>query len=162
MKELWDIYDKNLNKTGRTFHEGIKLREREYGYNVHIIIKNKEDKFLLQQRAFTKKYYPGQWDATCGRVQAGENGIDAAIREVNEELGLKTSKSQYTLLYHDIYLNRVILDIYLLELDFSLEDCTIQKSEVEQIKFYTFNEMIKILSSSKDRRYIDAVKKIKC
>ncbi len=160
--ELWDIYDKNLNRTGKTFYEGIKLRDGEFGFNVHIIIKNRENRFLLQQRAFTKKYYPGQWDATCGRVQAGENGIDAAIREVNEELGLNTSKGQYTLLYHDIYLNRVILDIYLLELDFSLDDCTIQKSEVEKINFYSFNEMIKILSSSKDKSYIDAVKKIKC
>lgn len=160
--ELWDIYDKNLKRTGRTYYEGIKLGDGEYGYNVHIIIKNNENKFLLQQRAFTKKYYPGQWDATCGRVQSGENGIKAAIREVNEELGLTTFESQYTLLHHDIYHNRVILDIFLLELDFSLEDCTIQKSEVEQISFHTFSEMIDILSPSKGKTYIDAVKKIKC
>ncbi len=159
--ELWDVYDNSLNPTGKTFHEGIKLKNGEYGFLVHIIIKNKKGKYLLQQRAFTKKYYPGQWDATCGKVQSGEKGIDAAIREVNEELGLITKADDYTLLFHDIYQNAVLLDIFLLEFDFSIEDCTIQKDEVETIGLYTFDEMLEVLTPSKDKTYIDTLKKIK-
>ena len=153
--EYWDIYDDNLKPTGKTFYEGIKLNKGEYGFLVHIIIKNKDGKFLLQQRAFTKKYYPGQWDATCGRVQAGESGIEAAMREVKEELGLDTKAENYTLLFHNIYHNTVLLDIFLLNLDFSIDDCIIQKDEVETIGLYTFEEMLEILMPSKDNIYID-------
>ncbi len=159
--ELWDIYDKNLKRTGKTFYEGIGLNDGEYNFLVHIIIKNKQNKYLLQQRALTKKYYPGQWDATCGRVHAGEKGIDAAMREVKEELGLKTEKNQYSLLFHNLYHNKILLDIFLLEYDFCVNDCVIQKEEVEQIKFYSFDEMIEILTSSKDKVYMDIIKKIK-
>ncbi len=159
--EIWDIYDKNLTPTGRTFHEGIKLKDGEYSFLVHIIIRNKESKYLLQQRALTKKYYPGQWDATCGKVQSGESGIEAAMREVKEELGLDTKKEQYTLFFHEIYHNSVLLDIFLLELDFLEKDCIIQKEEVEQIKFYSFDEMVEILKNSKDKIYIDTLYKIK-
>ena len=159
--ELWDVYDNNLKPTGRNFYEGIKLNEGEYNFLVHIIIKNKENKFLLQQRALTKKYYPGQWDATCGRVQAGETGVDGAIREVNEELGLVTNKKQYTLLFRNIYHSKILLDIFLLECDFTEKDCTICKEEVEQITFYELDEMIEVLSKSKDKIYLDILKKLK-
>ena len=159
--ELWDIYDEKLRPTGKTFYEGIKLQDGQYNFLVHIIIRNKENKYLLQQRALTKKYYPGQWDATCGRVQKGETGIHGAIREVHEELGLITNENQYTLLFHNIYHSKILLDIFLLECDFNEEDCTISKEEVEQIALYDLDEMIEILSKSKDKIYIDILKKLK-
>ncbi len=158
--ELWDIYNNKLKPTGKTFCEGTTLKDGEFNFLVHIIIKNKDGKFLLQQRSLSKKYYPGQWDATCGKVQAGESGIDAAIREVNEELGLDTIKDNYELIFHGIYANKIILDIFFLELDFKVDDCTIQKSEVEEIAFYSFDEMINILSPSKNNIYIDVIKRL--
>ncbi len=159
-KELWDVYDENMRATGETFYEGISLPRNRYGYLVHIIIRNKQNEYLLQQRAFTKKWYPGQWDATCGRVQAGETGIEGAVREVKEELGLTTKPSDYTLLYHSIYKNSCLLDIFLLELDFNITDCVIQKEEVECIKLCSFNEMLDILADSKDDTYLDVLKTI--
>ncbi len=159
--ELWDVYDDNLQPTGKIFHEGIKLNSGEYGFLVHIIIKNKNGQYLLQQRALTKKYYPGQWDATCGRVKAGENGIQAAIREVNEELGLSTQEDNYTLYFHGIYQNTILLDIFLLETDFDIKNCIIQKEEVEAIKLVSFEEMIEILTPSKNSLYIETLNKIK-
>lgn len=156
--ELWDIYDKNMKRTGEYFQEGIQLPKGKYGYIVHIILRNKSEQYLLQQRAFTKKYYPGMWDATCGRVQKGEDGLTAAMREVAEELGLASKPEDFRLLYHNIYQDSVLLDIFLLELDFSLHDCTLQKEEVENIALFSFDEMLKILAPSKDAEYIAAVK----
>lgn len=156
--ELWDIYDKNRNRTGKCFHEGMQLSKGEYGYIVHIILRNKSGKYLLQQRAFTKTYYPGMWDATCGRVQHGEDGRTAAVREVREELGLNAAPSDLRLLYHDIYHDSVLLDIFLLELDFSCNDCVLQKEEVAAVGLFSFDDMLKILSSSKDGEYLNAIK----
>ncbi len=158
--ELWDVYDESMSPTGETFCEGTSLPRGKYGFLVHIIIRNKHNLYLLQQRAFTKKWYPGQWDATCGRVQAGETGIDAAMREVKEELGLSTVPDEYTLLYHNIYKASCLLDIFLLELDFRESDCTIQKEEVERIKLCSFDEMVDILSASKDDTYLSVLRSI--
>ena len=159
--ELWDIYDKNMNRTGKCFHEGIQLSKGEYGYIVHIILRNKNGKYLLQQRALTKKYYPGMWDPPCGRVQHGEAGQTAAIREVKEELGLYAAASDLHLLYHGIYHDSILLDIFLLELNFSCDDCVLQKEEVAAVGFFSFADMLRILASSKDAAYLAVIEKAK-
>ena len=50
---------------------------------------NHENKFLVQQRSFQKQYFPGIWDVTGGRVQAGETKRQGAVREAWEEVGLR-------------------------------------------------------------------------
>jgi len=159
--ELWDIYDENMEKTGDTFSEGTSLPHGQYGYIVHIIIRNKSNRYLIQQRSLSKKWYPGQWDATCGRVQAGESVLEGAVREVWEELGILTSAEQYRLLYHSIYKNSCLLDIFLLEADFTENDCKLDKNEVEQIKLVAYDEMLSLLRTSKDEEYLSALYKIR-
>lgn len=52
------------------------------------LIVNDEDKFLLIRRADNVGRNPGKWEAPGGKVDAGENSIDTAIRETMEETGL--------------------------------------------------------------------------
>ena len=160
MKEIFDIYNSDMLPTGRTFCEQKKLKYGEYGLLVHIIIRSR-GKYLLQQRALCKKYYPGQWDATCGKVRAGESAVDGAIREVYEELGIKSGKSEYTLLYKNIYAVKVLLCIFLLEKDFDLSEIVLKKDEVADVKLCTLDEMIEILAPSKKSEYIDVLYNIK-
>lgn len=160
MRETFDIYNSDMLPTGRTFCELKELKNGEYGLLVHIIIRCR-GKYLLQQRALCKKFYPGQWDATCGKVRAGESAIDGAIREVYEELGIKSDKSEYTLLYKKVYAERVLLCIFLLEKDFDLSEIVLKKDEVADVKFCTLDEMIEILAPSKNNEYIDVLYNIK-
>ena len=101
------------------------------------------------------------WDATCGRVQHGEDGQTAAIREVKEELGLYAAASDLHLLYHGIYHDSILLDIFLLELNFSCDDCVLQKEEVAAVGFFSFADMLRILASSKDAAYLAVIEKAK-
>lgn len=157
--EYFDVYNSSMEKTGKTVDNFSSFGENEYGYMVHVIIRCK-GKYLLQQRSLKKKFYAGQWDATCGKVSADESGIDGAMREVKEELGLDTKKSDYTLLYHAIYQNAVLLDIFLLEKDFNENDLRLCKDEVEDIKLCDFDEMLSILSPTKGSEYINTLYKI--
>lgn len=159
MKEIFDVYNDDMLPTGRTFCEQKELKGGEYGLLVHIIIRCK-GKYLLQQRALCKKFYPGQWDATCGKVRAGETAIDGAIREVYEELDIKSDKDEYKLLYKEIYAPKVLLCIFLLEKDFDLSEIVLQKDEVAGIKLCTLKEMIEILTPSKNSEYIDVLNSI--
>jgi len=48
----------------------------------------KDDKILSMRRALTKDASPGIWEAVSGRIQHGEEPLDAVRREVVEETGL--------------------------------------------------------------------------
>ena len=49
--ELWDIYDRNRNKTGKIIKRGERMLEGEFHLIVHIWIKNSNNEFLIQQRS---------------------------------------------------------------------------------------------------------------
>lgn len=58
---------------------------------VYLIIKNKENKILLQRRQGTN-LWPGYLALPAGHIDEGENTYQALIREAKEELGIKISK----------------------------------------------------------------------
>ena len=46
---------------------------------------------LLTRRAATLRHHPGQWAFPGGRVEAGESLVEAALREMHEEVGVAVS-----------------------------------------------------------------------
>lgn len=85
--ELWDIYDRDGNLTGRLHRRGDPLRRGDYHLTVHIWLQDTDGKFLVTQRA-PNKGYAGLWECTGGSALAGEDSRTAAVREVLEETGL--------------------------------------------------------------------------
>lgn len=54
-----------------------------------IFLFNSKGQLLLQQRALTKKTWPGAWsNSCCGHLMLGEPAEDAAKRRVSDELGI--------------------------------------------------------------------------
>ncbi|NMP29920.1 NUDIX hydrolase YfcD [Rahnella sp. SAP-1] len=55
----------------------------------YIVVHDGMGNILVQRRTETKDFYPGWLDATAGGVvQSGENMLDSARREAEEELGI--------------------------------------------------------------------------
>ena len=55
----------------------------------YIVVHDGMGNILVQRRTETKDFYPGWLDATAGGVvQSGENILDSARREAEEELGI--------------------------------------------------------------------------
>ena len=50
-----------------------------------------EAALLLTRRAATLRHHPGQWAFPGGRVEAGESLVEAALREMHEQVGVAVS-----------------------------------------------------------------------
>ena len=56
---------------------------------VHVLVFNGRSELLLQKRSMLKDVAPGRWDTSVGgHVEPGEGIRDAALREMQEELGI--------------------------------------------------------------------------
>ncbi|WP_299627267.1 NUDIX domain-containing protein [uncultured Tenacibaculum sp.] len=145
MDELIDIVDEQGNYTGKTC---LKSKAHKFGYfhpTVHIWIYTKDHKILLQQRAFTKKVFPGLWDiSVAGHIGAGEIIEEAAIREVEEEIGFKVKPENLIKIgtrKHQVNHPNGIIDnefhhVFITELNVPVEELIIQESEVAGLQLY--------------------------
>ena len=159
MTEIWDIYDKNGNKTGRTMQRGIP-KDGDYMLCVHMYLFNPKGEVLVQKRSKNKESHPGEWDITGGAAISGESSIDAILRETEEEVGIKLDEKD--LYYAGRFVKeRRIIEIFFAKKDFELSDCHVQKEEVERVELVSYGELVgKILiKRGRSREYIELIKK---
>ena len=150
MEEMLDVYDIK----GK--HLGVKSRSFCHSENpgvfhkpVWIWIINSNGEILVQKRALTKKKSPGKWDMpSAGHVDAGETCLQGCVRETTEELGLNVKEQDFIFLKE--FINKKgweLVQVYLLKKDVKEEDIKLQKEEVEQVKWFSYNEFVKMIYS---------------
>ncbi|MBQ8514036.1 MAG: NUDIX domain-containing protein [Ruminococcus sp.] len=142
--ELIDVYDADFKKTGKTVPRGTALSEDEYVLCVHVLIQDMEGRFLVQKRSEKKRNLPGHWDVTAGAADAGEDGCTAAIREAREEVGLELPPEKMQLIFRDC-IHGSFYEAWHVQLPFTLEDCTMQESEVQELRLAQPEELLRIL-----------------
>ncbi len=141
MKELLDVYYSYGNKSGKIIERGTLLEPGEYILAVHVYIYNSKGEFLLQKRSMKLKNNAGMWEMTSGCVTSGEDSLDAALREVYEELGIYLDAEQMK--YMGCYRRKWnLVDIWFARNDSSLEDYRFNDGEVEEIRLIPAEEMI--------------------
>ena len=140
MQEIIDIFDGNYDHIGQ-FERRAAEKQGLWHHTFHCwIVSNRGDTgtVVLQLRSQSKKNYPNMLDITAaGHLQAGESPIDG-LREIEEELGTRpTAESLVPLgIKHDVMdepggvRNREFSHVYLLRDDRSLEQYTLDESEV--------------------------------
>ena len=92
MEEWLDVYVVSGKMTGKTVLRGSSLQEGEYVLCTHVILRNSDGRFLIQQRSAIKATRPGVWDITAGAVDAGENSLDGALRAGGNRASAVTGK----------------------------------------------------------------------
>ena len=147
--ELWDIYDRNRNKTGKTIKRGERLQKDEFHLIVHIWIKNSNNEFLIQQRS-EKVKNPLVWCTTGGSAVSGEDSFTAALREAKEELGIDLTNKQGYLFEEGIYEEdnqQYLSDTYLYFIDIDIKDLKLQTEEVKQSKFEKMSKIKEMMAN---------------
>ena len=90
--ELLDVVDANDEfvavKTRGEIHAS-RLMHRA----VHILLFNSSGELFLQKRSMNKDEQPGKWDSSAaGHVDSGEDYLQCAERELDEELGIAVDR----------------------------------------------------------------------
>lgn len=139
--ELWDIYDKDRNKTGRTMKRGEPMKDGDYHLVVHICIFSSDGKMLIQQRQPFKDGWSNLWDITVGGSSvAGDTSIDAAVREVREEVGIQLSPAELRKTM-TIDFGHGFDDFYTVTKDVDISSLKLQYEEVQQVKWADADEI---------------------
>lgn len=109
-----------------------------------IWITDNNGNILLAQRSWNKKDNPGKWGpAVAGTVEEGESYESNAYKELAEEIGIKNEKLIES---EKVFLNsptgKKFCQLYGLQINRERE-FIIEKEEVEQVKWYTRDELKK-------------------
>lgn len=137
MPEIWDLYDEHHNLLGKTHTRGKPITQKgEYHLVVDIITTNSRGELLITQRHPNKPTFPLKWEFTGGAVVAGEDSLNGALRELNEETGITANKNELEFL-GTILGGTALHDVYHLKKDIPLSKLRLQETEVVDAKWVT-------------------------
>ncbi len=154
MDELLDIVDQNDRPTGLTKSKSAIHADGDYHRASHMWIRNDQGEILFQLRSLTKDLFPGLWDITGGHVAAGESYVEAAVRELDEELGIRTIPSDLETLFRqrDPVVGREFQQVFLLRTNEPIDGMTLQVEQVQEARYYTVGDLRHRLHSEGARK----------
>lgn len=92
--ELFDVVDEN-DQVLRQETRDVVHQENLLHRAAHMLVFNKKKEVFLQKRSRLKDNHPGVWDSSAaGHLNAGEGYESTAVRELEEELGIKGAEVQ--------------------------------------------------------------------
>tara|TARA_B100000795_G_scaffold179913_1_gene136196 strand:- start:1561 stop:2103 length:543 start_codon:yes stop_codon:yes gene_type:complete len=155
MDELIDILTPEGKPTQKTALKSEAHKNGWFHATVHIWLFTSDKKILLQKRALTKKVFPGIWDiSVAGHIAAGEEILEAAKREIFEEIGLQLNDKDLIKIgtrIHQVTHENGIQDnehhhVFIAELKVSVSELTMQEEEVAGLELWN----LKILKETKN------------
>ena len=149
--EIFDVIDKDGNPTGETV-----TRERAHAEGIphrtaHIwILRKKEGRIqvLLQKRSKNKDSLPGMFDtSSAGHIQAGDEPLESALRELEEELGIHATPEQlhfagtfpisFAKEFHGkMFRDEELAFVYIYDQPVNITKLVLQKEEVEAVEWF--------------------------
>jgi isopentenyldiphosphate isomerase len=110
---------------------------------VYVLIINLKNEILLQKRSDN-----GRMDfSVAGHFPHDQDYLTAAVRETEEELGLKLKPSEFTLVEKKRvnpskqFVHDKIASLYVVKGDYKIQDMKIDKSELSYIKYFNASEI---------------------
>jgi isopentenyldiphosphate isomerase len=94
--------------------------------------------------------------SASGHLGAGDSSIEGAIRELQEEIGIKANKNELEYLFtvktqerpKNNFIDNEFADIYLINKNINISDLFLQKEEVSEAKFVHYKELEKMVKNS--------------
>lgn len=143
--EYIDIVNKDGERLGLEKSKAEVHRDGDWHKTVHIWCINDKQEVLLQRRAADKVNFPNYWDiSVAGHVDAHEQPIASALREIKEEIGISVEEKelryvgtvpQQFVLHEGKYIDNELCVIYLLSLNKELSELSMQIEELSALEW---------------------------
>ena len=183
--EIFDVIDKDGNPTGETVTREQAHTEGIPHRTAHIwILRKKEGRIqvLLQKRSKNKDSFPGMFDtSSAGHIQAGDEPLESALRELEEELGIHATPEQlhfagtfpisFAKEFHGkMFRDEEIAFVYIFNEPVNTDELILQTEEVESVQWFDLEEVCEKCEKYRDifcvptgglevvRKYLDKVK----
>lgn len=148
--ELLDIVDEYGNKTGEVVEREKAHDLNLFHWEISVFPINDKKEILLQKRAATKRMKPNMWGSCAGHVDSGEGIEETALRELEEEIGLKISIDDLHVLEErqvakqkiNSHLTRVYYIYY------NGNDFKIQTEELSEVKWFNIDDVINMIKNN--------------
>ncbi len=153
--EIFDIVDENGMPTGRTVERTIAHRDGIRHRTAHIWIIRKRDgvyECLLQKRSLVKDSFPGRFDtSSAGHVHAGDEVVSSALRELEEELGIRAQREDLIpagkfpvkvdqIFHGKPFHDREIAFVFIYERPVDERSLILQKDEVDEVRWFSLDD----------------------
>ena len=149
-QEMLQIVDQ---ETGEPTGEHISRKEfhekKLWCRTTNIFVLNSQGQILCNKRPMNKEYFPGAWSTHFGgHVTQGESFKMSALKEIEEEIGLKvhafqlipwrTSKKE---------VSRIWVRDFITVYDGSIADLKVQTEEIDAVEWFTAPDILKHLDA---------------
>lgn len=143
MEKLAIVHAHSGLPTGIALTRKEALTKREWCMCTNIFVLNSKGEVLCHQRSIEKERFPGMWYTHLGgHVGYDETYHSNAVKEVEEEIGLKINHSKIipwrTTRKND---SRIWIREFVTISDVAIEELTPQPGEVEQFAWKTLEEI---------------------
>jgi len=167
-EEIFDIVDENGQPTGETVTRSQAHAEGIRHRTAHIwVVRENGDKIevLLQKRAMNKDSFPGRYDtSSAGHIQAGDEPLESAVRELSEELGVQadpddlkfagTFPIQYEKEFHGKpFKDNEIAFVYVYDEEVGIDNLTIQKEELDSVEWFDLEKVYQACQPPRDEKF---------
>ncbi len=146
MREVFDIVDENDAVIGAAPREQCHGDPALVHRVAHVLVFNSRGELLLQKRSRSKDIQPGRWDTSVGgHLDPGETYLEAAYREMKEELGLGAIPITY--LYASQIRNEIESEnvaTYLARYDGAV---SFLAEEIDEVRYWTAQQIESALGS---------------
>lgn len=146
--ELLRVVDQYGNFTGEVLERKL-VHERNLLHNeiaVFVLRCENGGQILLQKRSANKQMNPNKWGLCAGHVEASESIVDAALRELEEEIGLTVSRDElHPLLERRVRIgekNSHITYPFYVWCDQDETFFHIQEEELSQVKWHSIDSVV--------------------
>lgn len=145
--EIWDAYNADGTLAGVELVRGEIIPEGLRHAVAEVFVLHQDGTILLMKRDTNKPNYPGYWESGAGgAVLKGENFLDGAIRELEEETGINAINVD---LIYKIVTANTIYQGYVCYVNLRKEHITLQQGETIDYKWVDKIEFTKIYRSEK-------------
>ena len=164
--EILDICDEQGRPTGQVVERARAHRDGVLHRTAHVWIVRREKgrwQILLQKRSQNKESFPGMYDtSSAGHIPAGEEPLASALRELEEELGLRAASEELTLIGTDsvcyekrfhgkLFRDNEFIHVYLYTGTVDTATLCLQQEEVERVDWFDLEEVSREIETSRER-----------